>query len=159
MTAVYAGTFDPVTFGHIDIIRRAATIFDSLYVVVGVNPDKVPLFSEENRAQMLNESLSCFRNVKVVVWRGMTVDFARDKGAKILVRGIRDASDLNYELQMADFNRSRLSDCEVIFLPADQRYSGISSSLVRKRAQEGLSISEYVPANVESALKNKFHLQ
>ena len=143
-TALYAGTFDPVTYGHVDVVRRAAALFDKVIVGVSVNPRKTPLFSTEERVEMLSESCKEFENAEVAVVPGLVVGFAREAGARVIVRGLRAISDFESELQMASTNRAMAPEVETIFFtPAPDL------------ARFGGDISQFVPAHVEIRLRDK----
>lgn len=153
--AIYPGTFDPVTFGHIDIIRRAQEIFSDVVVAVASNPHKNPLFSVKERVAMLKKATSELKGIEVAEFDGLVVDFARKHKAKVLVRGLRMLSDFEYEFQMALTNRKLASDIETIFLMPHESYSYLSSKLLRETASLGADLSSFVPDFVEKALKDK----
>ncbi len=157
--AVYPGTFDPITMGHIDIINRALTIFDELIIAVARNVDKKPLFSFEERVEMIRCSFTNAENeerISVEAVDGLVVDFACRRGAIALVRGIRAVSDFDYEFQMALANRNLNRTVESVFLMPDLRWIYISSSLIKNIAQNGGDISEIVPEHVHRAVRRKF---
>lgn len=154
-TAVYPGSFDPPTFGHLDIIERAAKVFDVLIVAVIRNTEKDSLFSADERIEMLSEMTSGIANVEVLHFSGLTVDLARERKAVALVRGLRAVSDFEYELTMAATNRKMYPDCDTIsFMPAEQ-YMFVSSRLVREIAQLGGEVDLFVPETVVNRLKEK----
>ena len=154
-TALYAGTFDPVTYGHLDVVRRAASLFDKVIVGVSVNPRKAPLFSTEERAEMLREVCTEFTNVDVAIVPGLVVEFARTVGAKVIVRGLRAASDFEFELQMASTNRELAPEVETIFFTPAPRYHYISASIVAEIASFGGNVSEFVPPGVARRLDER----
>jgi pantetheine-phosphate adenylyltransferase len=160
-TALYAGSFDPVTNGHLDVVRHAVRLADKLVLAVGVNPGKAPLFAADERLAMLQEicgpiakeaecELSC------VTFSGLVVEAARKAGATLLVRGLRDTTDFNYEMQMAGMNEAMASDIQSVFLPASPAARPITATLVRQIAGMGGDISAFVPAAVAVRLKKKF---
>lgn len=156
-SAIYPGSFDPVTYGHLDIIRRAADIFDVLIVSVLNNKAKTPLFSIEERVNMLREELKDVPNVKIESYEGLLVDYAKSSGAEVIIRGLRAVTDFDYELQLAQTNR-KLSDNEVdtIFLTTDLKYAYLSSSTVREVASFNGDISKFVPEKVAKAVYEKY---
>jgi pantetheine-phosphate adenylyltransferase len=154
--AIYAGTFDPITRGHLDVIERAARIFPSLIVVVADNPDKKQLFSVEERVALVTETVKDLSNIRVDRSDGLLVDYARKAGALVIIRGLRLLSDFEYEFQMALTNRRLAPDIETLFLMPKQDYSYISSTNIRQVAELGGDVSEFVPAVVAKALENKF---
>jgi pantetheine-phosphate adenylyltransferase len=153
--AIYPGTFDPVTFGHIDLVTRAREIFSEVVVAVAVNPHKNPLFSLEERRSMLLEATRGISGVKVEAFDGLVVDYARKQESRVLVRGVRMLSDFEYEFQMALTNRKLAKDIETIFLMPHESYSYISSRLLKEAAALGADLSGFVPDFVEKALKRK----
>lgn len=153
--AVYPGTFDPVTFGHIDIIRRARDIFSEVIVAVADNPEKKPLFSLAERVRFVAEATSAMKGVKVSGFNGLVVDFARKNRARVLIRGLRAVSDFEYEFMMALTNRKLAPDLETVFLMPHESYSYISSRLLRQISGLGGKVSSFVPSCVEKALKEK----
>jgi len=157
--AVYPGSFDPVTNGHIDLIQRSAALFDKLIVAVLSNRGKTPLFSAEERAEMLEEVVRDLKNVSVTSFDGLLVDFAEKIGASVIVRGIRAVSDYEYELQMALMNRRLSSKVETVFMLPAESYSFLSSKLVKEIAQLGGSIRGFVPADVEKRLCSKLRIK
>jgi len=154
--ALYAGTFDPVTYGHLDVIRRAAALFDKVIVGVSVNPRKAPVFSTEERIEMLREALEGLDNVRVEVVPGLVVDFARQVGARVLVRGLRAVSDFESELQMASTNRALAPEVETVFFTTSPDYHYLSASLVCDIARFGGDVSEFVPPHVEKRLRDRW---
>ena len=157
-TALYPGSFDPVTLGHIDIIRRAARIADRLVVAVGVHHGKAPLFSAEERVAMLREAIPASRDgtsaaIEVVTFSGLVVDAMREAGAGLLVRGLRDATDFDYEMRMAGMNAAMAPGIDVVFLSASPAHRHIAASLVRQIAAMGGDVSPFVPPLVAEKLK------
>ncbi len=153
--AVYPGSFDPVTNGHIDLIRRSATLFDKVIVAILRNAEKVPLFTVEERVKMLEEAIGDLKNVAVTSFAGLLVDFVEQSGASVIIRGIRAVSDYEYELQMALMNRRLSNKVETVFMLPAESYSFLSSKLVKEIAQLGGSIQGLVPADVEKQLSRK----
>ena len=153
--AIYPGSFDPLTNGHLDLIERGSEIFDELVVAILRNAEKSPLFSLGERRAMLEAMTERFRNVRVDTFDGLTVDYALKVGAKAILRGIRALSDYEYELQMALMNRKLNPDLETVFMMPAEQYSYLSSKLVREVAQLGGSIKDLVPAMVEQRLREK----
>ena len=155
VTAIYPGSFDPPTNGHLDLIERGSHIFDELVVAILRNAEKTPLFSVGERRTMLEELTSDFKNVRVDVFDGLTVDYAARVKASAVLRGIRALSDYEYELQMAMMNRKLRPDLETVFMMPAEQYSYLSSRLVREVARLGGDISGLVPEIVERRLKEK----
>lgn len=155
--AIYPGSFDPVTNGHIDIIERASKISDKLYVAVLMNSSKSPLFSVENRVNMLMEVTKHIENVEVVAFSGLLVDFAKQINAKIIIRGLRAITDFEYELQMAQTNHILNSEIDTCFLTSNLEYSYLSSSTVKEVASFGGDISNFVPDYVAKKVYEKFN--
>ena len=153
--AIYPGSFDPPTNGHLDLIERGANIFDELVVAILRNPEKNPLFSVAERRLMLESMTAGFSNVRVETFDGLTVDYALSVKASAILRGIRAISDYEYELQMALMNRKMHPELETVFMMPAERYSYLSSRLVREVAQLGGSIQGLVPTMVEQRLKEK----
>jgi pantetheine-phosphate adenylyltransferase len=153
--AVCPGSYDPVTFGHVDLIERGARVFDRLIVAVLRNIQKEPLFSLDERVEMLQEATRHLENVEIDVFEGLLVDFARRRGAGVVVRGIRAVSDYEYELQMALMNRKMEPKLETVFMLPGEAFSFLSSSLVKEIARLGGSVEGLVPPLVEKRLKAK----
>lgn len=153
--AVYTGSFDPVTNGHMDIIRRAAEIFDVLIVSVLNNKEKTPLFSVEERVKMLKEVTKDLGNVKVVPFDGLLVEFARQQKARLVIRGLRAITDFEYEIQMSQTNHKLEPEVETMFLTTNLKYSYLSSTIVREVAAFGGDISQFVPETVAKSIKEK----
>ncbi|EAD7746416.1 pantetheine-phosphate adenylyltransferase [Listeria monocytogenes] len=154
--AVIPGTFDPITNGHLDIIERAAKIFDVLYVSVLNNSSKKPLFTIEERMEMIRQVTAHLPNVQVESASGLTVDYAATRGATAIVRGLRAVSDFEYEMQIASMNRTLNSDIETFFVMTNTKYSFLSSSMVKEVAQYQGDISELVPEIVNEQVQAKF---
>ena len=154
--AVYPGSFDPVTNGHLDLIERGSKIFSRLFVAVLRNQDKEPMFEIEERLEMLRQTTSAWPNVEVDSFHGLLADYARRKEARVILRGIRAVSDYEYELQMALMNRKLAPQVETVFMLPAEAYSFLSSRLVREVARLGGSLRGLVPPPVEERLKNKF---
>jgi pantetheine-phosphate adenylyltransferase len=155
VTALYPGTFDPPTNGHLDLIQRGAKLFDHLIVAILNNPGKDPLFTVEERAEMLRESISGMSNVSVATFDGLMVDFARQQGATAVLRGIRAISDYEYEFQMALMNRRLAPDIETVFLQPAGRYSFVSSRMLKEVFAFGGDVSGLVPPNVLKRLRDR----
>jgi pantetheine-phosphate adenylyltransferase len=155
LTALCPGMFDPVTNGHLDIVHRAAALFDRVVVAVVENPTKEPLFPTEDRVAMLEEAVSGIEGVEVSSFDGLLVDYARERGVNVIVKGLRAVSDFDYELQMAQMNR-HLSEIETYFVPTSPRWSYLSSSLVKQVARYGGDVSGMVPDHVARRLKERF---
>lgn len=154
--AIYPGSFDPVTYGHIDIIERASDIFDELIVAVLNNKAKTPLFSVDERVNILNEVLSGLPNVKILSYEGLLVDFAVSVGAGVIVRGLRAVTDFEYELQLAQTNSVLNGGVDTIFLTTSLKYAYLSSSTVKEVASYGGNISKFVPPYVEKLTYERF---
>ena len=152
--AVYPGVFDPVTLGHLDIIRRGAALFDRLLIAVATNPEKESFFTAEERRRMLREAVSDIPGVAVDAYEGLTVEFVRRHGASVILRGLRQHSDFEYEYQLALTNRT-IAGVETVFVMADEKVAYISSRLVREVARLGGDVSQLVPPNVARALRAK----
>jgi pantetheine-phosphate adenylyltransferase len=153
--AIYPGSFDPVTNGHLDLIERGAKIFDRLIVAVLRNLEKDPLFEISERVEMLREVTQAWPNVEIDVFGGLLMDYARQKKAQVILRGIRAISDYEYELQMALMNRKLEPNIETVFMMPAETYSYLSSRLVREIARLGGSVRDLVPALVEERLRTK----
>ncbi|MBE6353917.1 pantetheine-phosphate adenylyltransferase [Treponema sp.] len=157
--AVFPGTFDPPTYGHLNLIKRASLLFDSIDVLISVNPDKKTLFSEEERFNLLTELTKDFSNVTVHKWNGLVVDYCAKAGSKVLLRGIRNTVDFSYEFDLSLMNRSLDSEVETLFMPTEQKYFLIRSSSIKEVARLGGNISLMVPPAVEKALKEKYNIK
>ena len=154
--AIYPGSFDPVTYGHLDIIRRSALLVDELVIGVLNNNAKTPLFSVEERVKMLNDVVKDLPNVKVMSFEGLLVDFARKVDAQIIVRGLRAVTDFEYELQMSQTNTVLNENVDTIFFTTSLEYAYLSSSTVREAAYFGADISKFVPESVVQQVYDKF---
>ncbi|MCK9913038.1 pantetheine-phosphate adenylyltransferase [Microbacteriaceae bacterium K1510] len=160
-TALYAGSFDPVTNGHLDVVRNAVRLADRLVLAIGVHPGKVPLFSAEERLAMLEETCGPLAKaakceLSCVTFTGLVVNTAVKEGATVLVRGLRDGTDFNYEMQMAGMNETMAPSVQTVFLPASPLVRPITATLVRQIAGMGGDVSAFVPATVAARLKQKF---
>lgn len=158
-TAFYAGSFDPPTIGHMNIIRRASALFDRLVIGIGIHPGKSGMFSPDERAAMLREALAeegGAESVEIVFFDGLTVDAARRHGASAIVRGVRDAADLSYEMQMAGMNATMAPGIETVFLPAAAGQAHIAATYVRQIAAMGGDPAPFVPPAILRRLKDKF---
>jgi pantetheine-phosphate adenylyltransferase len=151
--AVYTGVFDPVHLGHLDIIRRGSRIFERLIVGVGINPEKSPFFSLEERVQLLKLVAAPYANVEVRPFSGLAVHFVRDVGARIMLRGLRTTSDMEYEFTMSLTNLALAPEIETVFLMAKETYSHISGTLLRQIANLGGELEKFVPPEIKSALQ------
>jgi pantetheine-phosphate adenylyltransferase len=157
--AFYAGSFDPPTNGHIDVIRRAFSMADTLVIAIGTHPGKAPLFSIEERSAMLESvarPLAAGRTLTIATFADLTVDAARRHGASVMIRGLRDGTDLDYEMQLAGMNGVLAPDIQTIFLPASPNMRPITATLVRQIASMGGDIASFVPEPVREALSRKF---
>lgn len=155
--AIYPGSFDPVTNGHLDIIKRSSSFFDELVVAVLVNGSKSPMFSLEERVEMLEEVTKQYENVRISFFEGLLVDFARKQGANIIVRGLRAITDFEHELQMAQTNRILAPSLDTVFLTAGLEYSYLSSSIVKEVALLNGDISQFVPEHVIKRIHEKIN--
>ena len=152
MKGLYPGTFDPITNGHYEIIRRASELFESLVVGVAVSPEKEPLFSIERRVEMVNEVLQTLSNIEIQEYSGLTVNFAKEIDAHVVVRGLRSPADAQYEFELARMNKELAGDVETIFLSSGNNNAFISSSLMKQIASEGGDIAGFVHPTVQAAL-------
>ena len=154
--AIYPGSFDPITLGHLDIIRRAARCFDKVYVCVMVNCDKKsPMFTSEQRLELIRRSVEDIPNVEAELWSGLLVEYAVQKNAYTLVKGVRNATDFDQEYQMAAINKGICPDLETVFLPASAAYQHFSSTMVREMIRYHQPLEKYVPAPVAQALREQ----
>ena len=153
--AVCTGTFDPVHLGHLDVIRRGSRLFDRLIVGVGVHPDKQPLFTAEERVELLRQVVAPLGNVEVRAFDGLSVQFVRDVGARVMLRGLRTLSDMEYEFQMSLANRSLDADIETVFLMAKVEYSHFSSTLIRHIGLFGGDLDPFLPPEVQAAVRTR----
>jgi len=157
--ALYPGSFDPITYGHIDVLQRARKLFSPLIVAVVENPRKTPLFTVEERRRLVEEAL-CevgIEDVRVVTYSGLLIECAKSLGVEVIVRGLRATSDFDYEFQLALTNRDLDSDVETVFLMTAGKYSFLSSSIVKEVARYGGDVSKFVPKCVERALREKYN--
>ena len=152
-SAVYPGTFDPITNGHQDLVRRAAGIFDRVVIGIAANPGKAPLFALGERVELAQRVLSDLRNVTVLGYAGLTVDFAREQGCGVVIRGLRAVSDFEFEFQLANMSRHLDSEVDYIFMTPQEQFTFISSTLVREIALYGGDVSQFVHPAVAEALK------
>lgn len=155
--AVYPGTFDPITLGHIDVISRAAEMFDEVILLIAVNSKKQTLFSEEERLELAAESIKDIPNARAVITHGLTVDSAREHGAVVIIRGVRAVSDFDYEFQIALMNRKLMPEIHTVFLLPHEKYTYLNSSIIRELARYGQDVSDFVPQNVSDMLTKKFN--
>jgi pantetheine-phosphate adenylyltransferase len=154
--AMYPGTFDPFTNGHNDLVRRACRIFDHVVVSIAANPGKTPLFTLEQRVDLARRVLADVPNVEVMGYTGLTVDFARQQGLNVIMRGLRAVSDFEFEFQLATMSRHLNGEVETVFLTPTEQFNFISSTLIREIASLGGKVGEFVHPIVAEALKNKF---
>lgn len=154
-TAIYPGTFDPITNGHSDLILRASQIFERIIVAIAANPKKAPLFNLEERVTLAEGALAGLDNVEVCGFDSLLADFAAERGAKVILRGLRAVSDFEYEFQLAGMNRRLAPDVETMFLTPAETYTFLSSSLVKEVAELGGDVSEFVDPKVGAALANR----
>lgn len=152
VSAMYPGTFDPVTLGHEDLVRRASRLFDRVVVAIAANPGKEPMFTLDERVDLAGSALAEFSNVEVTGYDGLTVDFAQKNDLQVIVRGLRAVSDFEYEFQLANMNRHLAAKVETVFLTPKETYTFISSSLVREICSLGGNISQFVSPKVNDAL-------
>jgi pantetheine-phosphate adenylyltransferase len=154
--AVYAGSFDPVTFGHLDVMKRAAAIFDRVIVALGRHPTRQPLFAFEQRVALLGEVTTDLDNVEIASFEGLLINYCAQIGAGVLIRGLRQSMDFEYEMQIAQANADMAPTVETVFLPTSLQWGFITASLVREIASHGADVSRYAPEPVCKALKAKF---
>ncbi len=153
VSAMYPGTFDPITLGHEDLVRRAARLYDRVVVAIAANPGlKAPMFTVGERVELAKAALSDIENVEVTGYEGLTVDFANEHDLIVIIRGLRAVSDFEYEFQLANMNRHLTEEVETVFLTPTEKYTFISSSLVREVASLGGDVSEFVSPKVKQAL-------
>ena len=155
---VYPGTFDPIHNGHLDIARKAAELFDELILVVAVNQEKSPLFSDKERVELIKESLYDVKNVKVDTFNGLVVDFVRSTDSVAIIRGLRHVSDFEFEFQMAMMNFNLNPNVKSLFMMPDEKYIHLNSTVIRDVARLGGDISDYVPKCVQNALYKRYNV-
>jgi len=157
-TAVYPGTFDPITNGHIDIIERALNIFDKVIIAISVDSTKNPFFTVEERIKMISESVKDIQRIEIDSFSGLLVDYAKKTNAIAVIRGLRAVSDFEYEFQMALMNRRLNENIETVFLMPNEKFTFLNSSIVREVVSLGGDISDFVPENVKNELKKKWDI-
>ena len=157
--AVYPGTFDPITHGHTDLVTRAARVFEQVVVAIAESPHKTPCFSLEERIALADTQLRHLDNIRIVGFSNLLVDFVRDNDASVIVRGLRAVSDFEYEFQLASMNRNLCEEVETMFLTPDEKYGFISSTLVREVARLSGDVSQFVGAEIQDALRDKFGIK
>lgn len=155
-TAVCPGSFDPVTYGHLDIIKRGINVFDKVYVVVLNNRNKDPLFSVDERMELLRKATEDLPNVEIDSYKGLLIDYVKKKRAKVILRGLRAVSDFEYEMQITSMNKKLDEQVDTFFMMTNNQYSFLSSSIVKEAAKYHASVSDLVPEPVEKALKEKY---
>ncbi len=153
--AMYPGTFDPITNGHLDLIRRSARVFPRVVVAIAANPGKAPMFTLTERVVLAEEVLDGIEGVEIAGYSGLTVDFAREHGLGVMIRGLRAVSDFEFEFQLATMSRQIAEDVETVFLTPTEQFSFISSSMIREIAMLGGDVSKFVHPKVEAALRAK----
>jgi pantetheine-phosphate adenylyltransferase len=153
--AIYPGTFDPITNGHIDVIERSALMYDKVILVIAINSKKQSLFSHEERLEMANDALKHIKNVEITFHNGLIVDFAIKAKASCIIRGVRAVTDFEYEFQLALMNR-KISDISTVFLMPHEKYTYLNSSIIRELAKYNQDVSDFVPSLVQKKLKEKF---
>ncbi|NQT89639.1 MAG: pantetheine-phosphate adenylyltransferase [Candidatus Omnitrophica bacterium] len=153
--AIYAGSFDPITYGHIDLIKRALKIFDKVVVAVADNTSKEELFTIKERVALIKKSTADLKKVEVDSFKGLAVDYVKSRGSRTIIRGIRMLSDFEYEFQMALTNRQLSKDVETMFLMPNESYSYLSSKLIKEAVSLGANVGSFVPPSVEKALRKK----
>ena len=156
ISAMYPGTFDPITLGHEDLVRRAARLFDHVVVAIALDTgSKVPMFTFDERVEMAKQALEEYDNVEIKGYSGLTVEYARQNGHQVIIRGLRAVSDFEYEFQLANMNRALTEEVETVFLTPTDMYTYISSTLVREVAQLGGDVSGFVSPQVKAALEDR----
>ena len=154
--AIFAGSFDPPTYGHLNIIERARKMFEKIDVVIAVNPGKKCLFSDDERLEALKTLVSQWDNVSVHLWNGLIVDYASSRGAKVMLRGIRNVTDFSYEFDLSLMNRTLNNSIETLFIPTEQKYVLLKSSSIKELASFGADVSGMVPPLIAKMLSYKF---
>ncbi len=154
--AIYPGTFDPITNGHLDIIERAVKMFDKVIVTIARNSSKNPLFSDKERVELIREAVKGWKQVEVDSFEGLLVDYARKRNATIVLRGLRAISDFEYEFQLALTNRKLNDAMETVFLMPSEKYTYLNSTIVREIARLGGDVNDFVPSGVKKAFEKKF---
>ncbi|MBZ0157027.1 MAG: pantetheine-phosphate adenylyltransferase [Alphaproteobacteria bacterium] len=157
--AIYPGTFDPVTNGHLDLVKRGLRIFDELIIAVALNPKKQPLFSIEERLELIGESVREYDNLRIESFDGLLVDYVRERGGAAIIRGLRAVSDFEYEMQMALMNRRMVNTIETVFMMPSEEYSYLTSTIVKEVVSLGGSVKGLVPERVEEALRRRLFLR
>jgi len=158
LVAVYPGTFDPITHGHTDLVTRAARVFEKVIVAIAESPHKTPFLSLEKRIELAESQIGSLDNIEIVGFSNLLVDFVKEAGGKVIVRGLRAVSDFEYEFQLASMNRNLCEEVETMFLTPDENYGFISSTLVREVARLGGDVSQFVGPEIEIAMKEQFGL-
>jgi len=153
---LYPGTFDPITHGHTDLVSRAARVFDHVIVAIAESPHKTPFFSLEKRIELAASQLNHLDNIEIVGFSNLLVDFVQEKGASVIVRGLRAVSDFEYEFQLASMNRRLCEEVETMFLTPDEKFGFISSTLVREVARLGGDVSQFVGREIDLAMQEQF---
>jgi pantetheine-phosphate adenylyltransferase len=156
-SAVYPGVFDPIHLGHLDVIRRGSQLFDRLIVGVGFNPDKAPFFSLDERVRLVQQTVEPYRNVEVLPFTGLAVRFVREVGARIMLRGLRTLTDMEYEFTMSLMNRNLDPEIETVFLMAEGEHSHISSTMIRQIGSFQGDLSKFVPPEIRAAVQARMH--
>ncbi len=154
--AIYAGTFDPITFGHLDVLERASLLFDKVIIAIAASSSKKTIFTVEERIKMIKDSIGDIKNVEALSFKGLLVNFAKECNATAIVRGLRAISDFEYEFQMALTNRKIEENVTTVFLMPNEKYTYLNSTLVREISMLGGDVSAFVPENVNKKLKEKF---
>lgn len=154
--AIYAGTFDPITFGHLDVLERASLLFDKVIIAIAASSSKKTIFTVEERIKMIKDSIADIKNVEALSFKGLLVNFAKECNATAIVRGLRAISDFEYEFQMALTNRKIEENVTTVFLMPNEKYTYLNSTLVREISMLGGDVSAFVPENVNKKLKKKF---
>ena len=154
--AIYPGSFDPITLGHLDIIKRSSVLFDEIVILVLYNSEKNALFSIDERVSMVKELTKNFSNIVVLSYEGLLIDFAKEENVNIIIRGMRAGKDFDYELQLAWINKEKYPDIETVFLTSSLRYAYLSSTVVKEFASYHGDISNYVPSEIVPLIENKY---